>query len=100
MTQGECVYESCHATMSLLVYESATPNMALLGYEPRDLYALDNRALQAYKAARSTRPDALESTMRGRLIAMMPSSLPSLSTELPKRPTPKCSSTIQASLTS
>ena len=43
--------------------------MSLLGYEPRDLDAMDNRALQAQNDARSTRPHALETTMRGRLLA-------------------------------
>ena len=53
MSQDECVYGSA----------------TLLGHEPRDLYAIDNRAPLAYKDARSTRPDALESSMRGRLLA-------------------------------
>lgn len=50
-------------------YDSAIPNMALLCHEPLDLYAIDTRAPLAYKDARSTRPDALGSSVRGRLVA-------------------------------
>ena len=68
-SQDDCVYEAAMCCNSFLVYGTNTPNQAVLGYEPRDLYSMDNEALSAYKDARSTLPDAIESAIRLRLMA-------------------------------
>ena len=68
-SQDECVYEATMCSNSCLVYDTYTPNQAVLGYEPRDLYSMDNTALSAYKDARSTKPDSIETAIRMRLLA-------------------------------
>ena len=68
-SQDECVYEACMCSNSVLVYGSYTPNQAVLGFEPQDTYTIDDDALCKYKDARSTKPDAIETAVRMRLLA-------------------------------
>ena len=69
VTQEQCVEEVAMTQNLLHSYNGCSPSQGLLGFIPRDAYDPENKSLGSFTPAIQTIPDAIETSVRMRLMA-------------------------------